>query len=163
MPRLAAHAEVVQPALLQQRRDGRAQGEFTGLPGVHRQRGRARWQGGRVAEQACGELLGGERLGGVGGEELPVDGVPVQAEGAVGLRGVGGALRGREAVAALGCGMLRVAEQQGLFGAEERQVPRVGCGTAVRQDVGRADDRVGVLGDQGGEVAVLAALGVRVA
>ncbi len=128
---------------------------------MQRQGGGAGRQQGGVAEELGGDPVGALGEGGAGGEQLAVDGVPVQLEGAVQFGRVGGALGGAEAVAALGGGVHRVAEQQGLLGGEELGAlgpagRRGGAGAVVGEDVGGADHRVG---DPGGEVGDLPGVG----
>lgn len=112
-----------------------------------------------AAEQVRGDPVGALGEGGAGGEQVAVDRVPVELEGAVQFGRVGDALGRAEAVAALRGGVQRVAEQQGLFGGEEVRAFRAadgGGGAAVGEDVGGADDRVG---DPGGEVGDLPGVG----
>lgn len=151
--------EIVEQAGVEERAYGGAVRQLACLPGVERQ-----WHGvigeGQVSGETGGELLrvdGAALLGPgrVGGEHGPVDGHPVEGEGAaqfgceVTVFGVG------EPFAALGCGVEGVAEEEGLFGGEEK----VGAGGAggsssVGEEVGRAAGGVGDSGDQFGALAL---------
>ncbi len=131
VPVLAVRAEVVDQTGLGEGADLGAVEQVGGLPGVY---GDGDGAGGRA--QPCGvrgeQLLGGGRAvlgpGGVGGGQRPVDGEPVEREGAVDLGRVAAGLRLGESFAALGRGVEGVAEQQGLFGGEEE----VGLGGVLR-------------------------------
>ncbi len=80
-------SEVAQQPRVEECGDGGAVADLVGLPWVERQRGALRGQFEAGAGQPGGETGGGDgpaalRPGGVGGEYGPVDGHPVQGEGA---------------------------------------------------------------------------------
>lgn len=111
---------------LQQCAHRRAVDDLAGLPGVERQ---GHGAGGEPpGEFRSGEgrqqVLGGDRAaafgpGGVGGQQRAVHGQPVQDEGPARFRGVDHGLGLGESFPALGRGVERVAQDEGLLGVEE--------------------------------------------
>lgn len=163
VPAFAVRSQVVEESGVEQGGHFGTVPEFTGLPGVERNRC------GVVGEaQPLG--VGGDQLrgrhrtasvgpGGFGGQDGPVDGHPVQREGAVRLGRVEARFGVGEPLAALGGGVLRMAEQKRLLrGEEEVRFGRgVGGAAPLGDESGGAAYRVG---DPGHHVDPLVAAGL---
>lgn len=127
---------------------------------MQRQRHGLVGKGEDVPGEARGEPLGGYGLaalgpGGVGGDGGAVHRHPVEREGAAQFGRVGAGLGIGEALAALGCGVQRVAEEQGLFGFEEEGAVVVGgAGASLGEEEGHVPYGVGDPADEFGAVAV---------
>lgn len=131
VPALAVRAEVVQQAGVGEGGDFGPHRQFACLPGVERDR-RGVCGDAKALGVAGHEFRGRDRAavvgpGRVGGQDGPVDGHPVEREGAVRLGRVEAGLGVGEAFAALGRGVERVAEEEGLLRGEE-EVRFGGCG-----------------------------------